>query len=370
MKVDTGALALLLQEASALSNKSNWSKQDERRNAYLLAAISAVKSGASLEELDQNEHNAAERRAGLPVTNFKRGLLTSEQRSVAKQWKTVVETRDMTEGAPMLSHIGTYSGLGTFVPTDFYPSLFSAMKAHDPLFDGENVTLIQSTNGRDDRPNAWRYRQRCTGHRRSGAGLEHGHCERRASSSRGIHLPDRFVARCECGEHVEVFRSSLITGTVKKCGRCTYTGKAIKFNGHIRLYKKRDGSAASRTSREYNTWKNMMQRAHWGTGSDWENYKGRGIRVCDRWTLPKGYGFRNFLSDMGPRPAGMTLDRKDVQGHYTPENCKWSDIEEQQTNRRCVLFADGEEPPVQPLDDFSVDKAFEPDKAFELEAAW
>ncbi len=177
-------------------------------------------------------------------------------------------------------------------------------------------------------------------------------------------LPDRFIARCECGEHIEVFRSSIIDGVAKSCGRCS-SHKERNFNGHCRSYRKRNGAAASRTSREYNTWKNMMQRAHWGTGKDPEHYKGRGIRVCERWTLPKGKGFANFLADMGPRPAGMTLDRKDVQGHYTPENCKWADDIEQIANQRRYLFPDGEEPPVQPLDDFTTDNAFE-----RVEAAW
>jgi hypothetical protein len=186
-------------------------------------------------------------------------------------------------------------------------------------------------------------------------------------------LPDRFVARCECGEHIEVFRSSLTEGVAKGCGRCskrsayskTPEGEQPLFGAHVRYYKKRNGSQSARTSREYNSWKNMMQRAHWGSGRGVEDYKGRGIRVWERWTLPNGQGFRNFLSDMGPRPDGMTLDRKDVQGHYSPENCKWADQGEQNSNQRRYLFPDGEEPPVQPLDDFSTNFDGEP-----LEAAW
>jgi hypothetical protein len=163
-------------------------------------------------------------------------------------------------------------------------------------------------------------------------------------------LPDRYVARCECGEHVEVFRSGLINGVAKNCGCVKPTHSIPAFNGHSRSFRRRDGRHGARTSREYNSWKNMMQRAHWGTGSDTRNYKDRGIRVCERWTLPKGEGFGNFLSDMGPRPQGLTLDRIDVQGHYTPENCKWADWEEQVANQRRFIFKDGEEPPVSDFD--------------------
>lgn len=172
-------------------------------------------------------------------------------------------------------------------------------------------------------------------------------------------LPDRYVARCECGEHIEVFQSALESGAAKNCGCDSRYYTPAVLIGHVLTYKKRSGTRSQRTSREYNSWKSMMQRAHWGSGPGVENYKGRGIRVCERWTLPNGQGFRNFLFDMGARPEGMTLDRIDVQGHYTPENCKWSDDSEQMYNQRRYLFPGGDEPPVAPFDDFSIDNSFE-----------
>ena len=60
-------------------------------------------------------------------------------------------------------------------------------------------------------------------------------------------------------------------------------------------------------------------------------YGARGITVCDRWRGENG--FENFLSDMGPRPEGMTLDRKESNGNYEPGNCKWATKEEQAHNR-------------------------------------
>jgi hypothetical protein len=103
----------------------------------------------------------------------------------------------------------------------------------------------------------------------------------------------------------------------------------------------------------------MVRRCCSSKHHAYANYGGRGIQVHPDWLLPKGQGFRNFLASMGPRPAGMTLDRIDVQGHYEPTNCKWATWDEQGTNRRLSLYAEGEEPPVQPLDGFSVDSAFE-----------
>ena len=79
----------------------------------------------------------------------------------------------------------------------------------------------------------------------------------------------------------------------------------------------------------WRSWFGMVARCKYPNLPYWKNYGGRGIKVCKRWEK-----FVNFLADMGVRPEGKTLDRKNNNGNYCRRNCRWATWEEQNNNRR------------------------------------
>ncbi len=127
-----------------------------------------------------------------------------------------------------------------------------------------------------------------------------------------------WLCRCECGQSSVARSASLTGGQTKSCG-CK-----IGFHTH--------GHSGTAT---YKIWNQMMQRCYNPGQIGFKYYGGRGIRVCERW-----HDYLNFLADMGERPAGLTIDRKDGGMDYCPENCRWATTKEQGRNRSTTLFVD------------------------------
>ena len=140
-----------------------------------------------------------------------------------------------------------------------------------------------------------------------------------------IEKPRRWVCTCSCGVSTKVMTSRLNNGNTKSCGclKRNVLGDATRTHG---LANSRLTGYANRT---YGIWQAMRGRCMNPNNSRWDSYGGRGIKICKRWDK-----FENFLSDMGEVPENLTLERKNVDGNYTPRNCKWATWEEQAKNKR------------------------------------
>lgn len=124
-----------------------------------------------------------------------------------------------------------------------------------------------------------------------------------------------WLCMCECGERIIAVGAVLNRGEYKSCG-CLRKYNSTK-HGHC-------------YDPIYNSWNNMKQRCYNPNHLNYADYGGRGIMVCSRWLG----SFSNFLKDMGERPKGVSLCRKNNDKDYEPSNCYWSIYRKQDKDRR------------------------------------
>ena len=139
-----------------------------------------------------------------------------------------------------------------------------------------------------------------------------------------------WICRCDCGKEKSVRGSRLNAGTTRSCGclqRELSSARVTKAAGKYSIIH--GATRNGKWTREYVTWYAMRQRVNNPRHEHFKYYGGRGIRICRRWRK-----FENFLADMGLRPQGKTLDRKNPDGNYEPGNCRWATQKEQIANRR------------------------------------
>lgn len=134
--------------------------------------------------------------------------------------------------------------------------------------------------------------------------------------------------RCNCGAERIVLSSALRGGKVKACHACAKKRRVFFATTH--------GYASTST---WNTWTGMHMRCKNPNELAFPNYGGRGISVDPRWDT-----FEQFFADMGERPSPQhSLERKDNNGPYSPENCMWATRSQQMRNtrRNVMIMLDG-----------------------------
>lgn len=137
-----------------------------------------------------------------------------------------------------------------------------------------------------------------------------------------------WYCKCDCGK-IFLRRSDIVSrGDLKSCG-CyrNYNNKVISM-------KHGDGSRNSKYHRLYVCWQSMKERCYNSNNIQFKDWGGRGIKVCDQWredyTTFKEWALNNGYQD------DLTLDRKNVNKSYSPENCRWiTKIEQNKNTRKC-----------------------------------
>jgi hypothetical protein len=139
-----------------------------------------------------------------------------------------------------------------------------------------------------------------------------------------------YICNCECGELKEVLDCNLRSGRIVSCG-CV----------RKQSVKDRSTTHGMSNTRIYSIWRKIIDRTTNENNIQYHRYGGRGITIHPSWLE----SFDTFYKDMGDPPTDRhEIDRKDNNGNYCKDNCKWSTRKEQQNNtsRNRIITFNGE----------------------------
>lgn len=138
-----------------------------------------------------------------------------------------------------------------------------------------------------------------------------------------------YICRCECGKEKIIKQEDLMSGLKKDCG-CISAKPRSKHIGEI---TRTHGDSKTRL---YHIWHGMKRRCNAKTCKAYKNYGGRGIKMYDEWNSDYT-SFKNWALAHGYKD-NLTIERLDVNGNYSPDNCTWITKHDQGLNKRNTKY--------------------------------
>jgi len=133
----------------------------------------------------------------------------------------------------------------------------------------------------------------------------------------------KWLCECDCGNTTIVTQKNLCNRNTKSCGCIVKEGNSNRKHGES-------------NTRLYELWTGIKRRCYGKNNTSYKWYGAKGIKMCKEW-LNDYKKFRDWAYSTGydeSLPRGkQTIERKDTNGNYCPENCEWKTIQQQQRNK-------------------------------------
>lgn len=136
----------------------------------------------------------------------------------------------------------------------------------------------------------------------------------------------KYLCQCDCGNTLTLLGTTLRKGGGQGCEHCIKAANATKHGAN----------AGGKRDRLYNIWLAMKDRCNNPNNTKYQHYGGRGIIVCKEWQ-DNYEPFRDWALTHGYEDT-LTIDRRNNNGNYTPDNCWWATRSDQMNNSRSCRY--------------------------------